>query len=320
MKHLFTLLAGAITTFAVHSQSHVALKFAFMNNEQPFALNETIEALNGVDYSVQDVAFYVSRIKIVHDGGQILELDTNKVLYISHPNNSVELGELDVTNIEGIHFMVGVPEYLNHLDISQYPENHPLSYQTPTMHWGWTAGYMHFIINALGDNNNDGTPTEAYQLHCLGDHNTPDVSVTTVATVYQNGSQEIILNVNLDQWLEGTDPATTGMVHGSNGVNAAVMDNVTQHPVFTSPVNASVIETELIDVQVAQLTTATIISWDEQVAAANYRLTNAEGRVIASGNCNGAELRFENLTPGLHFVQLYSGKQDLLGTAKWIVP
>ncbi len=320
MKHLFTLLAATIPAFAAQSQSEVSVKFAFMNEEQPFALNETITSLGGVDYNVQDVAFYISRIEVVHDGGQVLELDTNTVLYVNHPHNSVELGELNLTNIEGIRFMVGVPMYLNHLDISQYPENHPLSYQSPPMHWGWSAGYMHFIITGNGDNNGDGTPTEMFQLHCLGDNNTQAVDITTVATVYQDGSQEIILNVNIDQWLEGFNPGTVGTHHGSNGVNAAAMDNVTDNPVFTSPVNASVTETDLIDVRVAQQTTATIVSWDEQVKAATYRLTNAEGRVIASGTCAGAELRFEDLTTGLHFVQLFSGKQNLLGTAKWIVP
>ena len=49
-------------------------------------------------------------------------------------------------------FTVGVPARFNTqqgteaMDISLYPETHPLSYQSPSMYWGWSFGYMYMII------------------------------------------------------------------------------------------------------------------------------------------------------------------------------
>lgn len=119
-----TFLAGN----TVSAQVPVSVGFSFHNAGQPFALNETITAYNGVDYSVQSMAFYMSRVQIIHDGNQVISLDTNEVFYINFVSPAVNLGSFNVTNLEGIRFDVGVPVYLNHLDISQYPEHHPLSF------------------------------------------------------------------------------------------------------------------------------------------------------------------------------------------------
>jgi hypothetical protein len=32
-----------------------------------------------------------------------------------------------------------------------------LSFQTPSMYWGWQAGYMHMILGGYADDNGDGS-------------------------------------------------------------------------------------------------------------------------------------------------------------------
>jgi len=321
MRSVVILALGLLTVSAASAQAPVALKFDFLNAGQSFQLNETMPALNGVNYKVEAIAFFVSRVELIHDGGQTLSLDTNQVFYINFNDPWVSLGTFDLTHIEGIRFDVGVPQHLSHLDISQYPENHPLSYHDPSMHWGWSAGYTHVVVNGHGDDNNDGIPTAPYQLHCLGDDNVISQQVNTVATVYADHSQEVILNVNIDEWLRGTNPATTGAMHGSNGINGQVAHNPLYYPVFFSPLTAGVNEPKTqLQLLIAQQNKDVSVTWDASVKADNYNLVDAEGRTVSTGSCASGTLAFSGLTSGLHFIQLYSARHELLGSAKWIVP
>lgn len=301
------------------AQVPVTVEFGFHNAGQPFALDETIPAFNGVNYSVQSMAFYMSRVQLIHDGNQVTSLDTNEVFYINFTTPGVNLGEFNVTNLEGIRFDVGVPVYLNHLDISQYPEHHPLSFHQPAMHWGWAAGYFHMVMNGKGDDNTDGTPTVAYELNNLGDDNVPTAEIMTIPTIHPNNEHRFVVICNVDEWLRGTDPATTGPAHGSDPVNAMVMQNVEDYPVFTSPANASIVEKEQIDVTIAQSAMQTNVSWTD-ARVSGYTLFDARGSVIEKGNCSGQKLEFNGLKPGLHLIRLENDKQGQIGTAKWIVP
>jgi hypothetical protein len=318
MKVLYTALLALFVTGAF-SQNLIQTRFVFQNGNQPFLLNEVITAHNGVNYRVENMAFFMSRVELVHDGGQVTALDTNDVFYVNYNTPVVDLGEYGITTIEAIRFDVGVPPHLNHLDISQYPEHHPLSYHDPSMHWGWAAGYIHMLMNGWGDDDNDGVPNVTYQLNCLGDENVFTVEVATTATVLEDGSREIVLLCNVDQWLRNSNPATTGSAHGSNGINAVVMNNLTIYPVFVSPANAAVTEKETMPVTVAQTDGSVTVSWDVPLAQ-SYRLVDTDGRVLEQGECNGQSVKFSNLRPGLHVVQLVSDQSVVVGTAKWIVP
>lgn len=308
-----------VITATATAQNFVRTSFLFRNEGQPFALNETITAFNGVDYNVQSMAFYMSRVRITHDGGQVTALDTNEVYYVNFNVPEIILGNFNISQVEAITFDVGVPEYLNHLDISLYPDHHPLGFQNPTMHWGWASGYMHMVMNGKGDDNNDGVPSAFYELNCLGDGNVPTVTLTTTATVNPDNSRVIFLICNVDQWLRGTDPATTGAMHGSDGVNITVMNNVENYPVFESPATASLTEKEQIAISISQSETATELSWTDSHVA-SYRLLDADGRVLAQGASSEQKLIFTELSSGLHFVQLLNDKSGLIGSAKWIVP
>jgi len=313
---LFVFLVTCGTTMA---QNPIYTKFVFQNGNQDFSLDQAIPAANGVNYSVHAMAFYVSRVEIIHDGNQVFTLDSNDVFYVNYNTPEIYLGDYDITNVEGIRFEVGVPEYLNHLDISQYPEGHPLYFQDPSMHWGWTSGYIHMLMNGKGDTNNDGVTEAPYELNCLGDANTPYTEVLTTATLYPGNKRQIVLLCHVDEWLRSTNPATTGALHGSNGLNITVMHNVETFPVFTSPATASLIGQDAIELSVAQLEASVLVSWDD-ADVDNYRLINAEGRLIESGNCLENKLNFANLTTGVHILQLYTDKNSVIGTARWITP
>ena len=319
MKKITVFFLLLLTIGSIKAQNPIYTKFVFQNGNQSFLLDEAIPAANGINYSVHSMAFYVSRVEIIHDGNQVLVLDSNDVFYVNYNAPEIYLGDFNITNVEGIRFQVGVPEHLNHLDISQYPEGDPLSFQDPSMHWGWSSGYMHMIMNGKGDTDNDGVTEAAYELNCLGDLNTPFTEVMTTATVYPDNKRQIVLLCHVDEWLRGTNPATTGILHGSTGLNITVMHNVESHPVFTSPATASIIGQDAIELSVAQLDASVLVSW-EDADVATYRLIDAEGKLIQQGNCLDHQLSFTDLTAGMHLLQLFTDKNSVIGTARWITP
>ncbi len=140
----------------------------FLNINHMFG-NEQAEL--GVNYDIQDYSFsyeriqyYMSGFVLVHDGGQETSLGDLVFLIDSEHVESLYLGNFSLNHIENITFSIGVLPELNHLDPSTYPDEHPLAHQNPSMHWGWTSGYMFLCLDGYLNNN-------IVQIHALGDDN-----------------------------------------------------------------------------------------------------------------------------------------------------
>jgi hypothetical protein len=118
-------------------------------------------AWNGKTFKLDHFDYYVSNVQLTYDGGQTVLIDS--VFLVEPQSHTLLLGNFNLSQIEKINFMVGVPKPRNlqsgsqAIDISLYPENHPLSFQSPTMYWGWQFGYMHMIIGGYADDNGDGS-------------------------------------------------------------------------------------------------------------------------------------------------------------------
>ena len=273
---LLTLLF--ISSFSF-SQDEVFLSFVPRVGGQQLSLNTDVQDLNGVTMKIDDFNYYVSNIHIIYDGGQDYDL-SDTILLVKAEAYSFYLGDLNLPNVEGINFSIGVPSHINHGDITQYPENHFLTWQSPSMHWGWTSGYKFLLVDGFGDNTGDGNANEIFQLHCLGDANFKNVSIPMGAT-YSPDKTDVIVYCNLDEWIYGANPGTVGVLHGDNGVNAAVMNNVDSRVVFEQPGNVSIEELNsqaklYFFVENDQLT----LTWAEMTGIHSYQLIDMNGKVL----------------------------------------
>ena len=91
----------------------------------------------------------------------ILKLSTTKGDTFTYPQvllinaleeelTSVDLGSLSFDSITAVRFAVGVGPDVNNLDPSTYPAAHPLAPKSPSMHWGWAAGYRFVCAEGVG--------------------------------------------------------------------------------------------------------------------------------------------------------------------------
>ena len=299
MKYLLITFfhLGLLTCF---SQSNLTVTFKPHNACLPIDFNSNLVNLTGENYQISFLYYYISDIQIVHDGGQILDL-SDTVLIIRNENNILDFGLQPVNAIEQINFGVGVPQALNHLDISIYPIDHPLSYQIPPMQWGWTSGYNQVGIIGKVDVDNDGSPEVDFELFPLNDNLYKNI-VLPVNVSSVNDTVSIKIRTNIDQWLKQINLGTNGFLHGSIGNNITLMENTTTYPVFTSESNADLIQ---IMAEEGQLSYSLIgdeieVNWTEFQHASSYELVNLSGQELLKGKIhqNKDHVRISNLTNG----------------------
>ena len=231
MIKFFTAFVLSFSITALNAQKSVFLNISPVFNSIPIQMGVEVQHNSGEVYALDHFDYYVSDIILTHDGGQLTTVEQE--VFIVEPDNYVlNLGNLALENIESIEFTVGVPARFNTQqgteaqDISLYPETHPLSYQSPTMYWGWSFGYMHMIIGG-------GEGSNYFELHSVGPTLQRQVNLSVVQTDVSESQIDLFILCNVDQWVNGLELSTTGVIHGATVLNELIMDNVITEDVFT---------------------------------------------------------------------------------------
>ena len=311
-KFLFLLLLP----FMGLSQKNVFLRLTPVFNSQAFQTQTVYTGNNGQDVFLDHFKYYLSDITLIHDGGQVLSLEET-VYLIDETNYTVYLGAQFVNNIEQVNFLIGVPKRFNTQagalaqDISTYDASNALSFQSPSMYWGWTSGYMHMIAGGKADGNNDNVPESYFELHNLGNNNQKTVTNTNVIQTNSNVSQiDLNFECHIDRWLNGINLATLGVLHGETGLNVTVMQNVNTQNVFEQPATAGIALVNEATVQVSSQQGAIQCTWFGQDTQTEIILLDQSGRQIRKqtlGNSAG-QFSWISLNPGMYFIQ-YTDQQ-----------
>jgi hypothetical protein len=327
MKRVLILFLVSFFNIIVFGQKNVFLTIVpkINGNDLQMAANNT--NLSGVAFQLDHFDYYISGLHIIHDGGQ--DLDLGNLIFLVEPQNHIlYLGYLNVNQIESINFSVGVPPNLNTnsgadaIDISSYPSGSPLSFQEPSMYWGWTAGYMHMIIGGYGDSNFDGTPDNLFELHNLGDANYRSVQLNVNPTNTNVDQLDIYLNCNVEQWIKDIPIETVGILHGSSGLNMEIMKNVETESVFTQSASAGVNE---VNNEVGLLShyrnqEFSKITWSEMISAKSFQLINIEGRILESGLLESisGQLLFQEIPQGLYYFSVFDSNGKMLNRLQFV--
>jgi hypothetical protein len=321
MKNLFLFCVMLIVFKTVAQNNHVYVNIIPHVESNTFISGEILSDLNGISFDIDYFNYYLSNLHLIHDGGQDLDL-SDTVFLVKMEDHLLDLGMQNVQSIEAIQFSIGVPDDLNHLDISTYHMEHPLGAQSPSMHWGWSAGYAFMIIGGSGDNTSDEILDVIYEIHCLGDDNFKNVSVNTTATQTSNEQLDVTLFCNVDQWIAGADPGNVGSVHSLNGIVTTVMNNVNDRDVFVSPENAEIqtltkTEGNLI---VVNRPNEVEVNWSEIENGKFFNLVDVQGRVINTDliqNKIGA-IQFTDLSKGTYQFMVLNENGEQLNSVRFI--
>ena len=104
MKKNIILLVALMMTIGATAQKNVKLRINHKMNGSAFALNsETTNSL-GNKFNFSRAQYYLSNIKIIHDGGQETKATDVYLLVDAAKSVDFDLGSYNVTTIEKIIF------------------------------------------------------------------------------------------------------------------------------------------------------------------------------------------------------------------------
>lgn len=304
---LFTLLFSSSLTWG---QKNIFLHIDPLFGSQPFALNQTFTGNDGVAVSIEHFNYYLSDVKIFHDNGQQTNLLTD-IWLITPTQHTLYLGYFAIQQIDSINFTIGVPKRYNTQtgalaqDISTYPEIHPLSFQSPSMYWGWSFGYMHMIAGGKADSNNDGVPNAYFELHNLGNNNQQSVTLPAIQTT--TGNQiDLHYNCHVDRWFNQMPLSSVGVLHGETGLNLSVMQNVNTQDVFALNPAATIQENHNLFISWKQTPNEITIHGIQNQGIENFQVFSNTGQKLLDVDVQNAvaSIPLDRLSSGFYLVSV----------------
>ena len=301
MKKINLLLIGLALTNLVFAQSDVYLKITHKLNDNPFTTSVVGTNNEGDDFTIDRLQYYVSGIKLIHDGAQETTIDSTYFLVDAEDQTNISLGSYSITSLESIKFSIGVDADANHLDPSLYDMSHALAPKSPSMHWGWSAGYRFIAIE--GESN-----SQSFELHGLGDANYFEQSITTSGSVdgtdlnihiqgdYEESLKDIVLSSGVISHGE-TGEAKDAVLNFKTNVFSEFKEDVIKgiqnkysndFEIYPNPTNGSKIIT-------------LVGEWINGVIT----IQDITGSIVVSKNIsNNASISISDLNTGIYFVKL----------------
>ena len=284
------------------AQSNVSLKINHKLAGESFAFNTAAENNMNENFNVDRLEYYLSGFTIVHDG-TTTALSDLYFLVRANQETTLDLGEVDATDITEIRFHVGVDQSMNHEDPAAFPTDSPLAPQNPSMHWGWTAGYRFIAMEGMGGTSLD----QEYQLHGLGDDNYFETTQSVIPTVTADG---ILIELDADYAKVVRDMNVAGGVisHGEFGPAKQSLENMRDF-VFSQAGTTAVTDfAALRSLKVYPNPTASgqiqIVTETPDASPVLLQLFGTDGRLVSSKLSEGNTTTLEIGAKGLYFLQV----------------
>ncbi|RYD99945.1 MAG: T9SS type A sorting domain-containing protein [Sphingobacteriales bacterium] len=224
MKNITLLFTLLFVSLIVTAQKNVTLHINHKLGASAFAFNETAQNNLSQNFKISRVDYYISGIKIIHDGGMELALPDLYILAKGSASVAENLGSLNVTNVEGIKFSIGVEAPTNNEDPTLRPAGHPLYLQSPSMHWGWASGYRFVAMEGTAGN----ISSNAFEIHGLGNNN---YFTQTVMAAGENSGNDIHIYLDADytEALKDINVAAGPIDHGVDATDLQLLQNFRDH-------------------------------------------------------------------------------------------
>ncbi|MDF1696978.1 MAG: T9SS type A sorting domain-containing protein [Saprospiraceae bacterium] len=317
MKTVLQFILLFFCAISMTAQSSVTLKINHLLSGSQFENEVNTTNDLGNDFMIDRLQYYLSGFSIVHDGGQVTEVEDLYVLVSlleSTDPTIIELGEYEIEALESIKFYFGVDNQANHADPSSWPSGHPLAPTFPSMHWGWAAGYRFIAI----EGKSGPSINQELQFHCVGDQFYKELIIDV--SMSGENSYTVALDAEYSNILSGIDISSGNIVHGAGNPMPALSNNI-RDKVFTLSSVTSTADSELVNsfkVFPNPSNNGFISIRTDAVGTDNVvKIFDVMGRSVLTSSMNVDNI--EILESGLYYVSLMDNRGKTLATRKVVV-
>lgn len=304
-----------------HSQTDVYFKINHKLGGNSFAYSQTATSPGGFggtgnQYQLSRLEYYIAEITLTHDSG-ITTVIPNKWLLVNASDTTNELlGNFNITNLQSISFGIGVEQFANHNDPNLYASTHPLAPKSPSMHWGWSAGYRFVALEG-----NTGTNfSQIFQIHALGDRNYRTQTHNTTGYM-QNGDLIIELDADYNDALSSITVNGNLLYHGEQNEASTLLSNFQSLVFSQTTVGLNENNQKLISFGISPNPSNGQIrlTVDNTYSNLSYKVMDMVGREIMNGVLeNTGEHSLSIDKKGIYMINLFDNG-TLIGNEKVII-
>ena len=318
-----TLAILLCASFSINAQVNTNIRIYHTLGTQLFQMNSTTQNDLTQDYQVTRIEYYLTKFSVVHDGGQITAISDDTVALISATDgtfSSIELGSLNITDVEAVKFHIGVYSPVNNEDPSLYPSSHPLAPKSPSMHWGWASGYRFLVYEGVGGVNF----SQVFQLHALGNNNYFETTVSAVGEM-AGGNLIIALDADYTRGVDNIDVSNGVVAHGVDLDDLTALENFRDFVFSQSvlPLSTSTDDIES-DIQWGLFPNPSsdgkiVVSIDSDVTIDKVLITDLLGKEVSSVNySNLKSVEIDIATSGIYLIQLLTNS-SIVSTKRVVI-
>jgi len=308
MRKIILIFFAFIFSVALFSQSTKELVLTIDHTIASAPLTSSSIGVNnlGNQFNFSRLEYYMGDIQVIYDNDSVFNYPEVVLIdALDAATTNLYLGSQSLDSVTAVRFAIGVGTSLNHLDPSIYSSQSPLAPKSPSMHWGWSAGYRFIAAEGMGSS----SLNQGFELHGLGDVNYAMQTISTSGVAVGTDTLEIKLVANYDALTQGIAVGQGVISHGESGSARQSLVNMNNHVFSSSEGNAALSDKELEHLDfVIYPNPANGSFWLTVPLGSQIEVINVLGQKIEHRTAEQTKERFVINKTGVYIVILRQGK------------
>ena len=159
--------------------------------------------------------YYLSKPTLYDENETVIPVSENYFL-VHHDTETLFIDPMTTSQtIDSIAVNIGVDASENNNDPALQDNDSPLAFQSPSMHWGWTNGYLFMVIEGTVDTDGNGILDDVFAFHIGLNSNLREIRSASGLNIEANSTSKSYLTfeINYDQLFTGIDLSTDNSTH-----------------------------------------------------------------------------------------------------------
>ncbi len=308
MRKIILIFFAFIFSVTLFSQSTKELVLTIDHTMASAPLTSSSIGVNnlGNQFNFSRLEYYMGDIQVIYDNDSVFNYPEVVLIdALDAATTNLYLGSQSLDSVTAVRFAIGVGTSLNHLDPSIYSSQSPLAPKSPSMHWGWSAGYRFIAAEGMGSS----SLNQGFELHGLGDVNYAMQTISTSGVAVGTDTLEIKLVANYDALTQGIAVGQGVISHGESGSARQSLVNMNNHVFSSSEGNAALSDKELEHLDfVIYPNPANGSFWLTVPLGSQIEVINVLGQKIEHRTAEQTKERFVINKTGVYIVILRQGK------------